>query len=198
MEVVISELKKYEIDEVADLLANSMCNNPNHLAIFKSNNETVIKKQQQMFKMLLQNSNNKCFVARLNGQIVGSMSYTTSNHCQLSLWELFVSLPKFIAIFGSNIVTVLKWRMNWAKHDCKNKHIHFGPIAVHTNHQGKGVGKALMTHFCKYIDTTFQIAYLETDKVENVSLYVKYGFNVTETDTLFGNTNWFMLRVNNN
>ena len=38
------------------------------------------------------------------------------------------------------------------------------------------------------------VAYLETDKPENVSFYQRFGFEVTEEAQVLGIPNWFMLR----
>ncbi len=196
MNVEIAGLNKLEIGEVSQLLAKSMSTNPNHLSMFRSSKPSVVKKQQKMFEMVLQNPDTKCFTARLDGVIVGVMCYTTSEKCQMNPLQMIKSLPKFIGVFGKHLFPVLKWRMNWAKHDCQMKHIHFGPLAVHPDFQGKGIGKALLTKFCDFLEITDQIAYLETDKEENVGLYEKFGFKTVETDTLFGNPNWFMVRKN--
>jgi hypothetical protein len=96
-----------------------------------------------------------------------------------------LTIPRFIGMFGRHLLPVLQWRMNWHKHDHKSRHVHFGPLAVDHKFQGRGVGKALLGHFCEYLDNTGQSAYLETDKQENVALYEKFGL-VVSTDHLFG------------
>jgi ribosomal protein S18 acetylase RimI-like enzyme len=195
-DIVISELKPEEIDEASSLLANSMATNPNHLAIFKSTKPSVIKKQKKMFGMVLSNRHNLTYLAKMNEKIVGTMTYTTSGHCQLSLGKIIISIPRLISIFGIHLLSVLQWRMNWAKHDYRHKHNHFGPVAVDSSCQGKGIGKLLLNHYCTYLDTTAQAGYLETDKEQNVKLYEKFGFRIIATDHLFGVKNWFMLRQN--
>lgn len=193
-EIIISELDAKEIVDVSSLLANSMSTNPNHLTIFKSTKPSVIEKQRKMFEMVLKNPNNKSFTAKMNSQIVGTMTYTTSEHCQLQPFDMVKSMPGFINMFGIHLLPVLKWRMNWAKNDYKSRHIHFGPIAVRTAYQGKGIGKTLLKYFCEYLDRTNQCGYLETDKEENIALYEKFGFQIIETDKISGVKNWFMVR----
>ncbi|HEY0678698.1 MAG TPA: GNAT family N-acetyltransferase [Chitinophagaceae bacterium] len=193
-ELIISRIKEDEIDATATLLANSMSTNPNHLAIFKSVEPGIIDMQRKMFLRGLSNVNNTTIVARLNDRIVGTMTYKTSKTCQLPVAELKKSMPDLIAAYGSYASSILRWRMNWATHDFSGPHIHLGPLAVETSLQGTGIGKSLLTHFCSYLDTTGQAAYLETDREQNIPLYEKFGFKVIETDLLFGNKNWFMLR----
>lgn len=84
--------------------------------------------------------------------------------------------------------------MKWGAHDIRTPHIHFGPLAVAPEAQGRGVGSALLTHFCNYLDQTTQTGYLETDKEINVGLYEKFGFAVVSTDRVIGVPNWFMQR----
>ncbi len=80
------------------------------------------------------------------------------------------------------------------KHDHKQPHIHFGPIAVARKFQGRGVGSAMLRFFCDQMDETGQLAYLETDKEVNLALYERFGFEIMENEQLFGVTNWFMVR----
>jgi ribosomal protein S18 acetylase RimI-like enzyme len=193
-DIIISELYPKEIVEVSSLLADSMSTNPNHLAIFKSSKPSVVEKQRKMFEMVLKNPNNKSFTAKMNSQIVGTMTYTTSGHCQLQPFDMVKSMPGFINMFGVHLLRVLKWRMNWAKNDYQSRHIHFGPIAVHTAYQGKGIGKTLLKFFCEYLDRTNQCGYLEADKEENIALYGKFDFQIIATDMILGIKNWFMVR----
>jgi len=193
-DVTIEKLRESDIHLTSVLLSESMGTNPNHISIFGSPHPAAQKKQRKMFEMVLEDPRNTTFIAKLNHEIVGSMTYTTSDFCQISKPKIIQSLPKFINMFGRNLFSVLRWRANWATHDPAYKHVHFGPLAVHQSYQGKGIGKLLLTEFCHYLDDTGQVGYLETDKAENVSLYEKFGFKVTETDQVLGVKNWFMVR----
>lgn len=192
--ILISELKSHDIEEVSWLLANSMSSNPINRAVFKSSDKSVLPRQQKMFEMVLKDKNNITFIARLDDRIVGTMTYTSSRNCQLGMMEIIKLLPKLTVIFGPFLINVLRWRKNWAKHDCREAHIHFGPLAVDVNYQGKGVGKSLLDAFCQELDVSHKIGFLETDRLVNVGLYEKFGFRVVKTDKLFGVRNWFMLR----
>ncbi|HEY0770840.1 MAG TPA: GNAT family N-acetyltransferase, partial [Sphingobacteriaceae bacterium] len=92
---------------------------------------------------------------------------------------------------------VLMWRFNWKKHDYKKPHMHFGPLAVAPDYQGKGIGSALLGFFCDQMDASGQVAYLETDKEINLRLYERCGFKTVEEDRIFGVKNWFMVRYPN-
>jgi hypothetical protein len=53
---------------------------------------------------------------------------------------------------------------------------------------------ALVADFCARVDAAGSIAYLETDKKENVPFYEKFGFVVTTESSVLGVPNWFMTR----
>lgn len=193
-DITIERLATSDIYRVSVLLAESMCTNPNHISIFGDPSSARMEKQRKMFEMVLSDPKNTSFVAKVNDEILGSMTYTTSDYCQLSKYEIFKSLPKYIKMFGRSLAPVLKWRKNWANHDLASPHVHFGPLAVQKSYQGKGVGKLLLSEFCQYLDESIQVGYLETDKKANVSLYEYFGFKVIATDELFGARNWFLVR----
>jgi len=193
-DLIIEKLQESDIYPTSVMLAESMSTNPNHISIFGEPDPISLEKQTKMFEMVLRAPKNTSFIVRIDGEIAGSMTYTSSDSCQMPRLEIVKALPKFLTMFGNSLIPVLQWRKNWADHDLSRPHVHFGPLAVRPVFQGQGIGKLLLSTFCRYLDETNQVGYLETDKSENVTLYGKFGFEVVLTDNLFGKTNWFMVR----
>ena len=52
----------------------------------------------------------------------------------------------------------------------------------------------LLTEYCRRVDHAGQVAYLETDKPENVRFYARAGFAVGGENTVLGIPNWYMRR----
>jgi hypothetical protein len=52
-----------------------------------------------------------------------------------------------------------------------------------------------MADFCTRMDQCAGLAYLETDKRENVRFYRRFGFAVVAQAEVLGVRNWFMSRV---
>ena len=81
-----------------------------------------------------------------------------------------------------------------AEHDLAESHWHVGPVGVEPGFQGKGIGRAAMTLLCGELDEQHRLAWLETDKPENVRFYIGVGFEVVEEIAMFDGRNWFMRR----
>ncbi len=81
-----------------------------------------------------------------------------------------------------------------AHHDLPEPHWHVGPVAVEPGFQGMGIGRAAMTLLCGEFDEHGRLAWLETDKPENVRFYIGLGFEVVEEIPMFSARNWFLRR----
>ena len=82
----------------------------------------------------------------------------------------------------------------WTSHDPGERHWHVGPIGVHPELQGRGIGKALLGAFLDMADAQSTPAYLETDVDRNVALYERFGFKVIDQEAISGVSNRFMWR----
>ena len=89
---------------------------------------------------------------------------------------------------------VVQWVSRWSRYDLKTAHWHLGPVAVDLHLQGKGIGGALLGQFSTQMDVEQSMAYLETDRTENVTFYERFGFEVMAEDEILGVTSWFMSR----
>jgi predicted N-acetyltransferase YhbS len=74
-------------------------------------------------------------------------------------------------------------------------HSHLGPLAVDTHLQGQGIGSRIMEEYCRRLDATGVLGYLETDKPENVPFYERFGYATVEHADVLGVPNWFMRRA---
>jgi ribosomal protein S18 acetylase RimI-like enzyme len=85
----------------------------------------------------------------------------------------------------------------WAlfyEHDLAERHWHVGPVAVEPGLQGCGVGAAMLRALNARLDADGEVAWLETDKPENVVFYRRAGYEVAEEVDHHGVTTWFMRR----
>jgi ribosomal protein S18 acetylase RimI-like enzyme len=81
-----------------------------------------------------------------------------------------------------------------AAHDLAEPHWHVGPVGVEPGFQGMGLGRAAMRLLCDEFDEHHRLAWLETDKPENVRFYIGVGFEVVEEAPMLRSNFWFMRR----
>jgi ribosomal protein S18 acetylase RimI-like enzyme len=58
-----------------------------------------------------------------------------------------------------------------------------------------GIGSRMMEEFSRRMDAAGGLAYLETDKLQNVVFYERFGFETTDERMVLGIPNWFMRRA---
>jgi ribosomal protein S18 acetylase RimI-like enzyme len=82
----------------------------------------------------------------------------------------------------------------WSHHS-QERHWHVGPVGVEPGLQGLGVGSKVMRLLCDAMDADGEIAFLETEKPENVVFYRRLGFEVVSESQLGDELHtWFMRR----
>ena len=81
-----------------------------------------------------------------------------------------------------------------AAHDLAEPHWHVGPVGVEPAFQGMGLGRAAMRLLCAEFDEQGAVAWLETDKPENVRFYIGLGFEVVEEAPMLTSNFWWMRR----
>lgn len=77
-------------------------------------------------------------------------------------------------------------------------HFYINALGVHPQSQGKGIGKAILSqvHEMSEQDYDSQGVALDTQTLENVGYYQRFGYDVSTTAELENVKNWFMLRHN--
>lgn len=193
-EVVITRLLPQDFDEAADLLAAAMASNPINRAVFRDAGRRSLVKQRKMFRFLLERPGYITYAASIDERIAGVMCYATSESCHVNPLAQLPAVLSLASALGTTLIPVLRWQTIWKKYDPKADHIHFGPLAVSTEYQGRGLGSSLLDLFCQHADQTHQLSYLETDKPENLPLYERFGFDVVGSSIVSGVRCWYMLR----
>src|SRR5262249_48773118 len=109
-------------------------------------------------------------VAEDQRRVVGVLNALEWPDCQLRVSEKLKIAPSMIRVTGLGLPRAFTMMSVWAKHDPRARHWHMGPIGVHPERQGRGVGTALLAAFLDMADARGSPAYLETDVDRNVAL----------------------------
>jgi len=107
----------------------------------------------------------------------GYPSSATGLRAQIAL------LPRFLAVSGlARIVRALAVGQMMDRIHPHAPHAYLQFLACHPDHQGQGLGSALLAHRLTQTDDLGLSAYLETGTERNVTLYLRHGFAVTGED----------------
>jgi len=189
----IAPLEGYQISECLALLIQAYSSNPLYRVILGSGAEGS-RRSEKFMGMALSVMSGRTLVATSHGRLLGLLHFTPYPQCSTWRWRTIWSGPGLALTAGSATPRVLRWRMSWERVHPRLPHSHLGPVAVHPEFQGRGLGKKLVKQYCAILDSNAEASYLETDKPENVKLYDQFGFEVIEELSVLGIRNWFMWR----
>src|SRR5690348_9366948 len=120
----------------------------------------------------------KSVVAVANGRIHGYAHFSASPHCLPAPEILPFAMAPLLKPFGKASAPLMRWFVRWCHLDPDEPHLHLGPIGVAPQAQRQGVGTALMRCYLDHLRAENLPGYLETDKLENIEFYEKFGFVV--------------------
>jgi GNAT superfamily N-acetyltransferase len=208
----IRALSKAQAGVAAGLLGRGMRDNPTHIQAFGTDparRERILKLmftpflgQQMRTGLVLGAFISPDTIAPDSAtatRLVGVAGLSAPGHCQPGVSSKMLALPAFFHAAGLKAaLRMRKWVRIWALHDAATPaHWHLGPLAVDPQHQGQGIGSALLQRLCDHLDQQQTLGYLETDKPENVTFYQRFGFNTVATEAVIGTRHWFMARQAN-
>jgi ribosomal protein S18 acetylase RimI-like enzyme len=193
--VEIRRMSRSDMDEACRVIGLAFADNPNSLVVAGGDRGSARRIMQASVRVAkLGRTYSYVLVAEEAGRIIGVLNAVAWPHCQMSLGEKLLTAPSMIRVMGPALPRALKLLSVWAKHDPRERHWHLGPIAVHPELQGRGVGKGLLGAFFEMVDEQDLPAYLETDVDRNVALYEQFGFRVIAREEIAGVNNRFMWR----
>jgi ribosomal protein S18 acetylase RimI-like enzyme len=191
----IRRMTAADMDEVCELIGAAFADNPSTLANVRGNRlraRRVMRGAVHIAKFGRPWS--RALVAVQEGVIVGALNAAQWPHCQMGFAEKIRTAPSMVMIMRSALPRAFTMMARREAHDPREPHWHIGPVGVHPDNQGQGVGQLLLERFLSTVDAQRAPAFLETDVDRNVRLYQRFGFEVTETEYIVGVDTRFMWR----
>lgn len=193
--IEVRSLRPDEIPEAIGVLARGMRDNPLHVVAYGSDPDRRRRCHATLMNAAFQVlTDRQPLCATRNGVIVGVTGVAPVGRCQPTLSQRVRLLPRLAALGPRSAALVSSWMKAWAELDLAEPHVHIGPLAVDADVQGGGVGSMIMLEHCRRLDEARDVGYLETDKLDNVAFYRKFGYETTAEATVIGVRNWFMRR----
>jgi len=197
--LVLQNLRVVELDEAVRVVTHSMRDNPaNVRALGIEDADQRSRSLTRLIRPLLRGLYKRGVIrgAFSDSRLVGVCGMAEPGSCQPTLLEKIEIMSSLVVgNTKGTVIRVARWASEWARRDPPSPHWHLGPVAVEPPFQGKGIGGAMLSAYCVCMDQKQTLAYLETDKRENVGFYQRFGFRVIEEGQVLGVPTWFMSRA---
>jgi len=183
-------------DAVCDVIGLAFADNPSTLANVRGDRARARRVMRDAVRVAkFGRASSYGLVAEEQGRIVGALNAAPWPRCQLTAGEKLRTGPAMIRIMGSSIPRAFAMMSGRAAHDPAEAHWHLGPVGVHPECQGRGVGSALLASALTMVDEEGAAAFLETDVDRNVVLYERFGFAVVDRAEIVGVDTRFLWRA---
>ena len=192
-DIEIGELRRDEIPAAGALLGRAYRDNPFMVAFIGDNPDHRFQAMELIHGTRVSTLAPLAIVARRDGKLVGVCGFDAPGAPlpPEAMQEMMVKLSGL----GPHILPNMQIALGeFGKRAPGERHWHLGPVGVHIDAQGAGIGSLMMREFCARIDAEGDVVFLETDLSQNVRLYERFGFETIEETTVLGAPAWFMLR----
>lgn len=194
IEVAVTELGRHELTFAAGVLGRGFRDNPITVAVVGGDPLRRMRGAERALGSFVRLMDHPPLAARRGDWIVGVCGMAPPGTCHPPLLRQLRMVPAMLRSGPVVMSRYLRMLSAWEKQDPTDRHWHLGPVAVEPGLQGMSIGSQMLERFCARMDSEGEVAYLETDKPENVRFYEKFGFaTIAEADVL-GIPNWFMRR----
>ena len=194
IEVAVGELGRHELKFAAGVLGRAFRDNPIVIAVQGDNPLRRMRSAERVFGSFVSLLEQPPLAARRADWIVGVCGMAPPGTCQAPLLKQLRFMPAVLRDGPVATLRTLRVMSEWKKRDPKDRHWHLGPVGVEPGLQGMAVGSQMMERFCARMDAEGELAYLKTDKPENVRFYERFGFVTVEEAEVLRVPNWFMRR----
>src|SRR3990172_12882505 len=192
IEVAISDMGRHELTFAAGVLGRGFRDNPNTVAVVGDDPLRRMRGVERVLGAYVRLMNHPPLAARRGDWIVGVCAMAPPGTCHPPLLRQLRAAPAMLRSGPIAMSRYLRMLSAWEKQDPTDRHWHLGPVAVEPGLQGMSIGSQMLDRFCARMDGEGEVAYLETDKPENVRFYEKFSFaTIAEADVL-GIPNSFM------
>ena len=192
MNVVLRRYSPADVDDCVSVLADAFVSSPLHISAFGNGR---IDQNRRFFRLALRNMFfGQAFVALDDGALCGYVHFRAWPYCLPAPEEIPNAAAPLLKPLGEAVPKFIRWFARWCHLDPQEPHIHLGPIGVAPRKQRRGIGTALIDLYIAKLEQERLIGYLETDRIENVEFYKKFGFVVKHEEVVIGIPTWYMSR----
>ncbi|HMZ66740.1 MAG TPA: GNAT family N-acetyltransferase [Leptospiraceae bacterium] len=180
-------LDKKEIPPASKIFAAAMFNDPLHIW-FLPDPTTRLQKLEHLYHFKLKSQWKSAFRVSQNMEGICIWEKPEEQHAAITFSDLYYGLS---LLFQVGLVSLWKmiryqlWSTRLRIKVTNERHWYLNVIVVSPDHQGKGMASKMIKPFLEKASQVGEMAYLETQNVNNVPIYEKYGFVLMESKEIF-------------
>jgi ribosomal protein S18 acetylase RimI-like enzyme len=115
----------------------------------------------------------------LYGDAVGAALWAPPGKWRVGPMEMLRSMPKLLPVMRSRAIRGMQVMTHVEKHHPHEPHRYLAVLGTEPEHQGEGIGSALLRSVLERCDREKVPAYLESSSEGSKRLYERHGFRVT-------------------
>jgi RimJ/RimL family protein N-acetyltransferase len=193
-DIVTSEMRTDELEPACELLGLAYRDNPMMFELYGPEPEVRVRTNVDVFSARMRAMQPAPIVVRDGGRLIGVCGFDPPGGSRMTNKDMAKVMAALSAVSADAPRRLFEMLAEWGKKTPAEPHWNLGPVGVDVDHQGLGIGKAMVTAFCDMVDAEHAPAFLETDLEKNARLYAKFGFETLEQATILGLPMWFMWR----
>jgi GNAT superfamily N-acetyltransferase len=169
-----------DVDSVARALARAFADDPIFGFLFDGMSD-VQGRAARFFRMLAPLHINNGMLLVPDGEVVGASLWDPPGHWRIPVSAQIRMAPSLLfRVFGSRSFSHLRDYAKVEKLHAQHTepHYYLAVLGTEPDHQGKGIGSALMQPILDRCDREGVGAYLESSKEKNIPFYARHGFEV--------------------
>lgn len=192
MNLVLRKYSRADVEDCVSVLADAFVSSPLHVSAFGNGR---IDQNRRFFRLALRNMFfGQAFTALEDGALCGYVHFRAWPYCLPEPEEIPNAAATLLTPLGEAVPKFIQWFARWCHLDPQEPHVHLGPIAVAPGKQRQGIGTELMNRYIAELEQERSLGYLETDRIENVEFYKRFGFVVKHEEVVIGTPTWYMSR----
>lgn len=167
-----------EVTPLSHVLARAFDDDPVMEYLFEPSDQ----RPRRIAKFMAQTANRDLAHGEVHttGGLHGAAIWCAPDQWKLGLWETVKLSPSALGAFRSRLPRALRVLGRVEKAHPKAPHWYLAVLGTDPEHQGKGIGSALLQPVLERCDTEGLPAYLESSKERNIPFYARHGFEITE------------------
>jgi GNAT superfamily N-acetyltransferase len=116
----------------------------------------------------------------LYGDCFGAALWAPPGKWRVGPLEMMRSMPKLLPVMRSRALRGMQVMTHVEKHHPHQPHRYLGVLGTEPEHQGEGIGSALLRSMLERCDRERVPSYLESSSEGSKRLYLRHGFRVTQ------------------